>query len=129
MVESDRSQTTERGRNDICRSDDKARIQTHSHNTCYFQQHIKEILGLIEKSDIIDITERKRLQWYGHIKRMQEERISYEIMWSNVLYVPVTLHMFCLNMLTQYTDKHQYFLAMHCDIFDAVSTTREGCKF
>jgi hypothetical protein len=31
-------------------------------------EHIKEIMGVIEKPDIIDITERKRLQWYGHLK-------------------------------------------------------------
>jgi hypothetical protein len=29
-------------------------------------------MGVKEKLDII---ERKRLQWYGHVKRMQEERI------------------------------------------------------
>jgi hypothetical protein len=28
-----------------------------------------------EKRDIIDSIERKRLQWYGHVKRMQEERL------------------------------------------------------
>jgi len=28
-----------------------------------------------EKPDIVDIIERKRLQWYGHVKRMQEERL------------------------------------------------------
>jgi len=33
-----------------------------------------------EKPDIIDITERKRLQWYGHVKRMQEERLPKLIM-------------------------------------------------
>ena len=32
-------------------------------------------MGLKEKPDIIDIIERKRLQWYGHVKRMQEERL------------------------------------------------------
>ena len=26
------------------------------------------------KPDIIDIIEKKRLQWYGHVKRMPEER-------------------------------------------------------
>jgi hypothetical protein len=31
-------------------------------------ENIKEITGVKEKPDIIDITERKRLQWYGHIK-------------------------------------------------------------
>jgi len=38
-------------------------------------EHIKEIMGLKEKQDIIDIIERKRFQWYGHVKRMQEERV------------------------------------------------------
>ena len=40
-------------------------------------EHIKEIMGVREKPDIIGITERKRLQWYGHVKRMQEERLTY----------------------------------------------------
>ena len=43
-------------------------------------EHIKEIMGVKGKSDIIDIIEQKRLQWYGHIKRMPEERISKSIM-------------------------------------------------
>jgi hypothetical protein len=30
-------------------------------------------MGVKEKPDIIDSIERKRLQWYGHVKRMQEE--------------------------------------------------------
>jgi hypothetical protein len=38
-------------------------------------EHIKEIMGVKEKPDIIDVIERKRLQWYGHVKRMQEERL------------------------------------------------------
>jgi hypothetical protein len=33
-----------------------------------------------EKPDITDIIERKRLQWYGHVKRMQEERLPKLIM-------------------------------------------------
>ena len=33
-----------------------------------------------EKPDIIDIIERKRLQWYGHVKRMQDERLPKLIM-------------------------------------------------
>jgi len=37
-------------------------------------------MGLKEKLDIVDIIERKRLQWYGHIKRMQEERLPKLIM-------------------------------------------------
>jgi hypothetical protein len=40
-------------------------------------EHIKEIMGVKENPDIIDIIERKRLQWYGHVKRMQEERLTY----------------------------------------------------
>jgi hypothetical protein len=35
-------------------------------------EHIKEIMGVKGKPDIIDIIERKRLQWYGHVKRMPE---------------------------------------------------------
>ena len=31
-------------------------------------------------ADIIDIIERKRLQWYGHVKRMQDERLPKLIM-------------------------------------------------
>jgi hypothetical protein len=35
-------------------------------------ENIKEIMGVKGKSDII---EKKRLQWYGHVKRMPEKRI------------------------------------------------------
>ena len=38
-------------------------------------EHIKQIMGVKKKPDIIDIIERKRLQWYGHVKRMQDERL------------------------------------------------------
>jgi hypothetical protein len=38
-------------------------------------EYIKEIMGVKEKPDIIDIIERKRLQWFGHVKRMQKERL------------------------------------------------------
>ena len=41
---------------------------------------IKEIMGVKEKPDIIDTIERKRLQWYGHVKRMQYERLPKLIM-------------------------------------------------
>jgi hypothetical protein len=43
-------------------------------------EHIKEIMGVKEKPDIIDIRERKRLQWYGHVKRLQEESLPKLIM-------------------------------------------------
>jgi hypothetical protein len=32
-------------------------------------------MGVKGKPDIIYIVEKKRLQWYGHVKRMPEERI------------------------------------------------------
>jgi len=38
-------------------------------------EDIKEIMGVKGKPDIIDIIEQKRLQWYGHVKRMPEERV------------------------------------------------------
>ena len=38
---------------------------------------IKEIMGAKGKPDII---EKKRLQWYGHVRRMPEERIPKLIM-------------------------------------------------
>jgi len=38
------------------------------------------LMGLKEKPDIVDIIERKRVQWYGHVKRMQEERLPKLIM-------------------------------------------------
>ena len=37
-------------------------------------------MGVKEKPDIIDIIERKRLQWYGHVKKMQEARLPKLIM-------------------------------------------------
>jgi hypothetical protein len=43
-------------------------------------EHIKEIMGVKKKPDIIDIIEKKRLQWYGHVKRMQEKRLPKLIM-------------------------------------------------
>ena len=33
-------------------------------------KHIKEIMGVKGKPDIIHIKQKKRLQWYGHVKRM-----------------------------------------------------------
>ena len=43
-------------------------------------EYIKEIMGVKGKPDIIDIIEQKRLQWYGHVKMMPEERIPKLIM-------------------------------------------------
>jgi hypothetical protein len=43
-------------------------------------EHIKELMGVKGKPDIIDILGKKRLQWYGHVKRMPEERIPKLIM-------------------------------------------------
>jgi hypothetical protein len=37
-------------------------------------------MGVNEKPDIIDIIEKKRLQWYGYVKRMPEERTPKLIM-------------------------------------------------
>jgi len=37
-------------------------------------------MGVKGKLDIIDIIEQKRLQWYGHVKKMPEERIPKLIM-------------------------------------------------
>jgi hypothetical protein len=33
--------------------------------------HIKGIMGVKVKPDIIDVIEKKRLQWYGHVKECQ----------------------------------------------------------
>ena len=49
-------------------------------NYCYYYYYIKEIMGVKEKPDIIDIIDRKRLQWYGHVKRMQDDRLAKLIM-------------------------------------------------
>jgi len=43
-------------------------------------EYIREIMGVKGKPDIIDIIEQKRLQWYGHVRRMPEERILKSIM-------------------------------------------------
>ena len=45
-------------------------------------EHIntKETMGVKGKPDIIDIIQQKRLQWYGHVKRIPEERITKSIM-------------------------------------------------
>jgi hypothetical protein len=43
-------------------------------------EQIKEIMRVKGKPDIIDILRKKRLQWYGHVKRLPEERIPKLIM-------------------------------------------------
>jgi hypothetical protein len=40
------------------------------------KKQIKKIMGRKKKPDSIDIIKRKRLQSYGHVKRMQEERLT-----------------------------------------------------
>ena len=43
-------------------------------------ESIKEIMGVKGKPDIIDIKEKKRLQWYGHVKkdaRGENTKINY----------------------------------------------------
>jgi hypothetical protein len=45
-------------------------------------ENIKEIMGVKQKPDIINIIEKKRLQWYGHVKRMQEDRLTYLLTYS-----------------------------------------------
>jgi hypothetical protein len=45
-------------------------------------EHIKKITGVKEKPDIIDIIERKRLQWFGHVKkdaRGETTKINYGV--------------------------------------------------
>jgi hypothetical protein len=39
-------------------------------------EHIREIMGVKGKPDITHIIQKKRLQWYGHVKRIPEERIT-----------------------------------------------------
>jgi hypothetical protein len=39
-----------------------------------------KIMGVKRKPDIIGIIENKRLQWYGHVNRMPEEKIPKLIM-------------------------------------------------
>ena len=41
---------------------------------------IRVIMGVKGKVDIIDTIEKKRLQWYGNVKRMPEDRIPKLIM-------------------------------------------------
>jgi len=43
-------------------------------------ERIMEIMGVKGQPDITDIIEKKRLQWYGHVKRMPKERIPKLIM-------------------------------------------------
>jgi len=59
---------------DVLRSARKSRMERIKN------EHIKEIMGVRGKPDIIDIIGQKRLKWYGHVKRMPEERILKLIM-------------------------------------------------
>jgi hypothetical protein len=42
-------------------------------------EHVKEIMGVKGKPDVTDIIEKNRLQWYGHVKRMPEERMPKSV--------------------------------------------------
>jgi hypothetical protein len=59
---------------DVLRPARKSRMEIIK-NEC-----IKEIIGVKGNPGIIDIIEKKRLQWYGHVKRMPKERIPKLIM-------------------------------------------------
>jgi len=48
-----------------------------------FLGHKKKIMGVKGKPDIIDIIEQKRLQWYGHVKRLPEERVPKTVLSSH----------------------------------------------
>ena len=43
-------------------------------------KQIKEIMGVEEEPDILDNIEKKRLQWFGHVKRMSDERLPKQIL-------------------------------------------------
>jgi hypothetical protein len=43
-------------------------------------EHIKEIMGVKGKPDSMDSREKKIIQWYDHVKRMAEERVTKFIM-------------------------------------------------
>jgi len=49
----------------------------------FFLGHIKEIMEVKGKLDIIDIIEQKKLQRYGHVKRLREERIPKTVLSSH----------------------------------------------
>ena len=54
-------------------------------------EHIKEIMGVKWKPDTVDIIEQKRLQEYGDVKRMPEERIpklTFRLLMSTIVVVP-----------------------------------------
>ena len=58
----------------LWRSASKSRMERRKN------ENTKEIMGVKREPDFIDIIERKRLQWYGHVKRMPVERIPKLIM-------------------------------------------------
>ena len=65
-------------RNTISETQIQSRALFYSYLNIYIKnEHTKEIIGVKEKPDII---ERKGLQWHGHVKRMQKERLPKLIM-------------------------------------------------
>jgi hypothetical protein len=59
---------------DVLRSARKSGMETIKN------EYIREIMGVKGKPNIIYIMEKKRLQCYGHVKRMPEKRIPKLIM-------------------------------------------------
>jgi len=64
-------------------------------------EHIKEIMRVKGKPDIIDIIEQKRLQWYGHVKMMPEERIPKLIMDWIPFFISYTLYFWVAKWKTK----------------------------
>ena len=56
------------------------KLITQSRRERIKNEHTKEIMGVKGKQDIMDSIEKERLQWYGHVKRMPEDRIPKLIM-------------------------------------------------
>ena len=64
----------------MCAKDVRRRAARQSRMERIKNENTKEIMGMKGKLDIMDIIEQKRLQWYGHVKTMPEERIPKLIM-------------------------------------------------
>ena len=56
------------------RSTQKSRLERIKNET------VKEIMGVKDDLDVIDIIEQKILIWYGHVNRMSDKRLPKLIM-------------------------------------------------